>query len=231
MDREIPFCPLCQASLLEVECVRLICNHIYCRVCVEKIMQGETYVCYFDGVVSRTVMNLIGLKQQLIEAASKTNAGMLGPAIESQGIRFEKVNIPCKFSGCGPRCPYDHTGKFYRKAECAFGMTCPNMNKCIFKHTASLPIAAPAAAVSVANFSSYHSGITYCLQCGQVACEAQCLYCSVYLETCNYCGTSGNLRNFRQCQHCQAWRMYCAMCQVWGEWGAYYCSHCQAQLC
>lgn len=229
MDREIPFCPLCQESLLEVDCVRLICNHIYCKICVEKILQGEVYVCYFDGIVSRTTLELSGLKQQLIAVASVTSSGMLGPAIENQGIRFEKLNIPCKFNGCGLKCPYDHSGKFYRKTECAFGMTCPNMRKCIFKHSASLPQAAPASLVST-HFSSYHSEITYCVQCGQVASEAQCSYCNVYLETCSYCGKSGNLLNFRECQHCQAWRMYCVTCQTWGQWGAYYCSYCQGQL-
>lgn len=211
--------------------MRLICNHLYCKVCVEKIKIDDHYVCYFDGFTSRSITELAGLKQQLLAVVSVTNGGMLGPAIENHGIRFDKLNIPCKFRGCGQRCPYDHSGKYFKKTECPFRMTCPNISKCIFQHTASLPQAAPASALPSAYSASYHSKTTYCVQCGQAASETQCTYCNVLLETCTCCGTSGNLMNFKECQYCQAKRLYCTACQCWGQWGAYFCYYCQGQLC
>lgn len=230
MDRELPFCPLCQDSLLQVDCVKLVCNHCFCHVCVLKMQTDTGYVCYFDGIASKSFIDLTGLKQQLIGVLSVTNPGLIGAAIENHGIRYEKLNIPCKFTDCSPRCPYDHSGRFYRKTECAFGMSCPNSKKCIFKHTASLP-GTDSQVPTPPEFNSYQMMSTvYCAQCGQIASESYCAYCNTALETCGYCGQAGNFANFRMCQYCQAWRMYCQVCQVWGQYGRSDCSYCQQPL-
>lgn len=147
MDAVEPFCPICRLGFMKdsLNAVRLICNHIVCTICLEKLRLDNCFRCYFEGAITLigSEMYLSGFsdflsecKIQVMTLSLRSGSAKLDQALMSKfNISCDRMKIPCRNANCSvENCMYDHTGRFYKKAVCPFAETCPNSTGCIFLH-------------------------------------------------------------------------------------------------
>jgi len=240
MEAVVPFCPLCQTSFTHADRAAYVlsCNHLVCSYCLNKqLYNNEYYRCYFDGTYTSVnyVRELTGLawalSNEYLEVMQITmgmQAKRMDEVLKARfNLYYERATIPCRTSNCalavGGKCGYDHTNRFYKKTNCAFGNTCPNMNTCIFLHpgetrqtfaleTSSTPRPSheraafpPVSPPSSSDYdpNSYYSTMTYQAPCHNH--YASDLPTVETLWTCPNCHSS-NRAELSSCPQCSYYR-------------------------
>ncbi len=150
MDNVVPFCPLCQVSFTrpDMQCFSLSCNHLVCQYCLLKQQYNDDlYRCYFDACYTpiSNARYLQGLAEFLtneyaeeVQLTMGTQARRLDEALRVRfNLFYERAKISCRTRNCPlalTKCGYDHSGQFYKKVNCPFSNSCPNLGTCIFLH-------------------------------------------------------------------------------------------------